>query len=49
MKYILVLIFTLNVLYTLGQKDTLFIYGPGGPLGPIKESENYFVNKQASL
>lgn len=45
MKYILVLIFTLNVLYTLGQKDTLFIYGPGGPLGPIKESGELFCKQ----
>ena len=48
MKYILVLMFTLNVLSTLGQKDTLFIYGPGGPLGPIKESGELF-SKQTGI
>lgn len=45
MKYILVLMFTLNVMSTLAQKDTLFIYGPGGPLGPIKESGELFTKQ----
>lgn len=42
--FLLVLTFTSSVLVQ-AQKDTLYVYGPGGPFAPINESAQIFGNQ----
>jgi accessory colonization factor AcfC len=51
MKKTLLMLFLTALIYQVGfaQKDTVYIYGPGGPFSPINECAQIFSAKNSIM